>query len=184
MNFQQVGGDKLLQVANRIKALQKTVSSNQINIGQKLGDFAAWKKNSLIRLMSPNEFAQLFPNPPATTLSVSDYQQIIQYRQISVGGPWGGPGKLQSIISVYAYEAEIRTLDDYFANLQKPQRQLTQAEFDTLYQPPSTSTETAAISAAQAEANALTNFLKSGPYPQYPAQYDVDLLTGTAITFP
>ncbi|PKD41981.1 hypothetical protein CWO84_02855 [Methylomonas sp. Kb3] len=35
------------------------------------------------------------------------------------------------------------------------------------------STENSVIAAAQAEANALDSFLKSGPYPLYPAEYNI-----------
>lgn len=171
MNMQTVGGDKLLEVKNRLKALQVIVRDTQHKISCTQAAQADRFNAAMKNRMSPAEYAALFPNPPVAGANFTAYTAVKN-----------GTDTLSPAIDDPLVAEDFLKLDQHYAELSKPSRSLTKEEFDTLYPAPNFATENAAIATDQTEANKLHSFLKSGPYPQYPAEYDVDLLAGTAVS--
>ncbi|MDX8128002.1 hypothetical protein QLH52_11970 [Methylomonas sp. OY6] len=172
MNMQIVTGEKLGEVKARIQALQEIVRFNQDDkIGYERMQLANRFNAAMKNRMTPAEFVELFPNPPVSGTNLT------LYNAVKTGADQLSPANESPEIA-----ADFLELDNYFRNAAKPDRSLTEAEFSTLYPEPNFDIETAAIATAQTEADKLRSFLKSGPYPDYPRMYDIDFLTGTAVS--
>jgi len=169
MNMQTVGGDKLLEVKNRVKALQAIVRDTQHKISCTQAAHANRFNAAMKSRMSPAEFLTLFPNPPVSGANLTAYTAVKN-----------GTDTLSPAIDDPLVAEDFLKLDQYYAELAKPSRSLTDAEFLQLYPEPSFTTENAAIATAQIEANKLDAFLKS----ETANQLDVDLLAGTAVSYP
>ncbi|WP_446810561.1 hypothetical protein ACH50O_02945 [Methylomonas sp. 2BW1-5-20] len=195
MNMQTVDGNKLIEVKNRIKALQEIIRYNQNDkIGYSLSQHSARMHGALRDIMKPAEFLLLFPNAPADADAdfVPENTEIAAKQTTLAAAiaaqPANDPGnnyRNYTVIPIQNRIAELQrqkqfSIDTYNRQKLKPDRPLTETEFLQLYPTPTFTAENAAIAAAQTECNKLDAFLKSGPYPQYPAAYDVDLLAGTA----
>ncbi|MBF6649523.1 hypothetical protein [Methylobacter sp. BlB1] len=194
MNMQFVHDDILKQAAVRMDELQGIVSENYLAIQNVLDSYSERRERAKRRSMTKVEFNVLYPNPPF----IEEDTQIVDKKakhEALLAEFNTDPGKRASIaggLSSLAQErhelemAKAVKLNGYYATRDNPHRSLTDEEFVTLY-PASTdadfANETAAIADARVEANKLHSFFKSGPYPQ-PGLYDVDLLNGTAITYP
>ncbi|MBS4051997.1 MAG: hypothetical protein KGZ69_12435 [Methylomonas sp.] len=179
MNMQQVGAETLFAAQTRMAVLQQTVAEHQAAIGNRESTHEQHKEAAMRENMRPSDFLALFPNPPATVLTVEHFNQM---REIT--GPVDLiPPELQAVQSHPDFKADYQALEDYFRNVESPQRPITAEEFATLYPAPSHTADQATIDAGQTEINALHAFLKSGPNP-LPGLYDVDLLTNTEVSYP
>lgn len=173
MNMQLVSGNKLQEVQNRLKALQTTVRDIQHKISCTQAAHANRFNSAMKNRVSPAEFLALFPNPPVSGANLTAYNAVKN-----------GTDQLSPATGDPLIAADFLKLDQYYAELAKPSRSLTKEEFDTLYPAPSIATENAAIATAQAEVERLHSFLRSGPFPDYPKNYDVDFLLTTAVSYP
>ncbi|MBD9356805.1 hypothetical protein [Methylomonas albis] len=195
MNLQTISGDKIIEVQNRIKALQEIVRFNQ---NDKIGYARMQRSNhfdsAMVDRMKPAEFLLLFPNAPVDSDFAAENAEITakqtQLTAAIAAQPANDPGNNYHNYTVLPLQSKIEELqrkkqfviDTYNRQKVKPDRPLTEAEFLQLYPEPTFTAENAAIATANTECNKLDAFLKSGPYPQYPATYDVDLLAGTAVS--
>jgi hypothetical protein len=185
MNMQQVTGGTLFAAKNRIAVLQQAVKDGQLSIEARNAAHDRRRGAALRENMKPSEFLALFPSPP--TFAAEDAEIAAKQAQINVLNAGTGTNvmpqaNLQRDIDMLGVQKGNKTAA-YNRQLTKPERPLTVAEFATLYQAPTHSTDQSTITAAQTEANKLDSFLKSGPYPN-PGLYDVDLLTGTQVSYP
>lgn len=194
--MQTVVGNTLLAAKNRITTLQTIVKNNQLSMGDRSSAHAQRQQIAASNKMTQAEFLLLFPTAPVDTDFVTENAEIAAKQTALAAAiaarPPVDPGSnyyntniipLQSKISELQANKE-RAISAYTRQAQKPERALTDAEFAQLYPTPSLVAEQTAIAAAQTECNTLSAFLKSGPYPNYPAMYDIDLLTGTAVSYP
>jgi len=182
MNMQPVTGPKVTEVKTRITALQATVRQNQLDIQTKTDQHEKRRVNTTQKSrMTPAEFLLIYPSAPSTAAEDAEIASLTA--QIS-GKPLNSleTGPARKRLDEVQIAKKIK-IDDYNRNKLAPEGPLTAAQFDSLYSAPTTTAETAAISAAQTEANKLDSFLKSGPAPNA-GSYDVDFLVGTAITYP
>lgn len=193
MNMQLVSGNKLIEAKNRIKVLQDLISNTQSSIQNQRDAHDRRRWAATREPMKAAEFLSLFPNAPVDSDFVAENAEIATKQTdlstaIAALRPNDQSGELYGKVS--AIKVRIEELQrkkqsaiDTYARLKiKPDRPLTEVEFLQMYQAPTFATENTAITAAQTECNKLDAFLKSGPYPQYPAQYDIDQLSGTAVS--
>ncbi|OAI24551.1 hypothetical protein [Methylomonas koyamae] len=182
MNMQQVTTATLLAAKNRIIALGQTFKDANLAIGQRNDEYDRRKQAAQRELMRPSEFVSLFPLPPTFTAENAE----IASKQAQIAAITGTntfpKGLLEQDIDMLNVMKNMKTAT-YARELSKPERTMTAAQFSTLYPAPTHATDLSTISAAQTEANKLEAFLKSGHYPN-PGAYDVDLLSGTAVSYP
>ncbi|OAI12811.1 hypothetical protein A1507_18775 [Methylomonas koyamae] len=124
----------------------------------------------------------LFPSPP--TFAAENAEIASKQAQIAAitGTNTRPKDRLEQDIFMLNAQKSMKTAT-YARELSKPERTMTAAQFSTLYPAPTHATDLSTISTAQTEANKLDAFLKSGPYPN-PGAYDVDLLSGTTVSYP
>ncbi|WKJ91346.1 hypothetical protein QZJ86_04245 [Methylomonas montana] len=173
MNIKTVDGNKLIEVKNRLKALQVIVRDTQHKISCEQAAHADRLNSAMKNRMSPAEFLALFPNPPVSGANLTAYTAVKN-----------GTDTLSPAIDDPLVAEDFLKLDQHYAERAKPSRSLTESEFLQLYPAPTFTAENAAIAAAQVECDKLAAFLRSGPANQYPAPFDVDFLSTTAVSYP
>lgn len=198
MNLQTVNGDILLTAQNRLTELQAIVSEKQADIQNIMNTYSEMLERSKRRPMTRAEFDELFPTAPVDADFVEENAQIAAKnaeRDVLISELMADTSKRVRINpqiqrleqEVFALEAsKTVVIDGYHAAQANPHRSLTDEEFMSIYPAPTDAdfaAEKSVISVAQVEANKIHSFFKSGPYPQ-PGLYDIDLLSGTAITYP
>lgn len=194
MNLQHVNADVLLAAKNRIKELQEFFATKERDIQNVLDTYDKKKELAGHRSMTRDEFNLLYPNPPFIEEDAQITDKRAKHGALQAEFA-AHPDKRSSLSgSLKSLQLELRELEasktvklnGYYATQANPHRSLTDEEFLVLYPAPKDAdfaAEKSAISAAQTEADSIHSFLKSGPYPN-PGNYDVDLLSGTAITYP
>jgi len=190
--MQQVSGNKLLLVKARTVDLQSIIKNNELSMQDARDTYANKRKASVSNRMTPAEFLALFPSPPTDGSFVTE-NAAIAATEIERTALSGLPVTNERYTKISALtqgivdlkNIKLYSLDKYALNVTKPERTLTEAEFLQLYPlpEPGFTAQLAAIATARVEVNKLSDFLKTGPFP-WPGSYDVDLLAGTAISYP
>lgn len=190
--MQQVSGNKLLLVKDRVVDLQSTIRNIELSMQSTRDTYANKRKASASNRMTQVEFLALFPAAPLDTTFVTENAEIAA-KEIERTALLMQPVSNDRYTKISALTQAIDDLKNiklyalgkYALNVTKPERTLTEAEFLQLYPlpEPGFTAQLAAIATARVEVNKLSDFLKTGPFP-WPGSYDVDLLAGTAISYP
>jgi len=190
MNMQPANGNHFLAVKNRMEELQALIKSTEARAQYKRKEYNHKKAIAKRRKITLAEYDALFQTAPVDADFVGINSEIASL-QAEIDGTTG-PTSLWVLYATLAKQERVKSLEqsklqtiaDYHNGRANLSRQLTESEFDSLYPAPTDfATENTLISDSSIEVNLLHSFLKSGPYPS-PGQYDIDLLTGTAISYP
>lgn len=193
MNMQHVNGNHFVLIKARIGELNQVIHDAQLKIDSAKISYWEWKKTHKKHRISLAEYDALYPTAPVD----SDFVEInneIATLQVEVDalivarGVWaGGWASLPQKTKIQDLKtAKAQKIADYQNGRKNLGRALTDEEFEQLHPAPIDAdfiTEKALIDDSSAEIIKLHAFLKSGPWPDA-GLHDVDLLSGTAISYP
>jgi len=193
MNMQLVNADYFVAIKNRTEELQQVVHDEVTKISTTRSNHEELKRLSFKRKMYLTEFDALFPTAPVDGDFVTENNKIAALQAeidalIAAGGEWNGrwAARPQETEMRDLKSAKAQKIADYHNGRQNLGRSLTDAEFTQLYPEPTDSDfidEQLLIDNARAEIGQLHDFLQSGTWPKA-GLHDVDLLAGTAISYP
>lgn len=193
MNMQTTAWETVVAAQNRADELQNVILRTTDTIQSVYVGHAERQMVAKSRRMTPAEFLILYPDAPVDGDFAEENAELATLQAEYDAITWPQPDPCYTISGRRSFlEQRIEALKKrkstltarYHTNKLKPDRCLTDAEYTALYPKPTDADfidELAAIEAARVEINLLDQFLKSGPAPNT-GLYDVDFLTGTAIS--
>jgi len=194
MNMEFVNADCFVAIKNRTEELQQIIHDKTTMISTAGANHEELKRLSLKRKMYKSEFYLLFPNPPVDEDFVTENNKIAAL-QAEIDEINTSNSSWSADVVTLPKRNEIKNLEagkavqiKNYHNIGKkgrpgPGHSLTEEQFLRLYPEPVLTTELALIASLRTEIGQLHNFLQSGTWPKA-GLHDVDLLAGTAISYP
>lgn len=196
MNMQPITFVKIREVQNRYDLLNDLVRTASLNMSDKRLIYTQKKQVATQNKMTVAEYLALYPSLDTSAIdakiaaaTTAYNQEVSRYNALKTDAErianWKFMnGKKVELDFLTAHKS--RMVADYNAAKANPRHALAGDQYDALHpfvDAVECASELTAISVAGAEQRKLLAFLASGPNPKA-GNYDVDLLTGTAVSYP